>query len=628
MSAAQLQSGEVLVTWPFDRLTPVDGSTVQESGAGQPLATVSPRRPAGVRHGAAGLPPVHGDRVPQRRRPGHVDRDPGDHHRRPGPAPRPAIAGRVTGSETTNDATISVSWGAARRERLADPGLHAAGHGRLRRAHQDGHRYVGVVHRDLLGHLLRPRGGRRVGDGPQREGHRPGRDDDARLLRTDPAGGPQGGTQLASSDSSNGTTVEGIGTTTLNMSPPADWAGFGGTCSWTHHGRPRAGPDPGQPALSVPPRCRSRSTPATSRDPEPRDGPAHSVAFHADERAVATADSAQLRLDDDPGRPCARGARSTVDRAPPRPAAPRPQDGPALTALTDRADARPRRDVAEFRRLVHAGRRRGRGRGARQAAVIVDLVLVARSPAGTCSSRTCPAPARRRWPVRSRRLWAGCSRRVQFTPDLLPSDVTGTSVYDPAHRHVRFRPGPVFANVVLADEINRAAAKTQSALLEVMEERTVTVDGGTHPVPDPFLVIATQNPIDLEGTYRLPEAQLDRFLSARRWATRTPDEVEVMRPGDSAGAVHEVPAVTNPDEVCISWDCFASALRRAASGLRPRDRGRHAAPTPGAAGGEHPRPCARSSAAFRSTRPRRAGSTSSPATCTGWPSPCWSTACC
>ncbi|MFN2495533.1 MAG: AAA family ATPase [Pseudonocardiaceae bacterium] len=107
---------------------------------------------------------------------------------------------------------------------------------------------------------------------------------------------------------------------------------------------------------------------------------------------------------------------------------------------------------------------------------------------------------------------AGSWQRVQFTPDLLPSDITGVSIWDQGAQQFVFRPGPVFANVVLADEINRASPKTQSALLEVMEEAHVTVDGIGHPVPAPFLVVATQNPIDLEGTYRLPEAQLDRFL--------------------------------------------------------------------------------------------------------------------
>ncbi|HLH99257.1 MAG TPA: AAA family ATPase, partial [Acidimicrobiales bacterium] len=103
-------------------------------------------------------------------------------------------------------------------------------------------------------------------------------------------------------------------------------------------------------------------------------------------------------------------------------------------------------------------------------------------------------------------------QRVQFTPDLLPSDVTGTSIFDRNSSEFTFRPGAVFSNVLLGDEINRASPKTQSALLEAMEERQVTVDGTTHRLPDPFLVVATQNPVEHEGTYPLPEAQLDRFL--------------------------------------------------------------------------------------------------------------------
>ncbi len=102
--------------------------------------------------------------------------------------------------------------------------------------------------------------------------------------------------------------------------------------------------------------------------------------------------------------------------------------------------------------------------------------------------------------------------RIQFTPDLMPADVLGTSIFDPRTTAFSFRKGPVFANLVLIDEINRAPAKTQAALFEVMEERQVTADGETHPLGPPFMVIATQNPIEHEGTYRLPEAQLDRFL--------------------------------------------------------------------------------------------------------------------
>ncbi|GAB3710752.1 AAA family ATPase [Mariniluteicoccus flavus] len=106
----------------------------------------------------------------------------------------------------------------------------------------------------------------------------------------------------------------------------------------------------------------------------------------------------------------------------------------------------------------------------------------------------------------------GSHSRIQFTPDLLPSDVTGVTIYDQQAKNFEFHRGPVFASIVLADEINRASPKTQSALLEVMEEGRVTVDGTSHPVATPFMVIATQNPIEQAGTYRLPEAQLDRFL--------------------------------------------------------------------------------------------------------------------
>jgi MoxR-like ATPase len=112
--------------------------------------------------------------------------------------------------------------------------------------------------------------------------------------------------------------------------------------------------------------------------------------------------------------------------------------------------------------------------------------------------------------------------RVQFTPDLLPGDVTGSSIFDARNAEFEFRPGPVFTNLLLADEINRATPKAQSALLEAMQERQVTVDGATHRLDPPFLVVATQNPIELEGTYPLPEAQLDRFML--RLAVGYPDE--------------------------------------------------------------------------------------------------------
>lgn len=126
----------------------------------------------------------------------------------------------------------------------------------------------------------------------------------------------------------------------------------------------------------------------------------------------------------------------------------------------------------------------------------------------------------------------GTVSRIQFTPDLLPGDITGVSVFDQRVGDFAFHPGPVFASIVLADEINRASPKTQAALLEVMEEHRVTVDGVAHAVPSPFLVIATQNPIEQAGTYRLPEAQLDRFLL--KASIGYPDHAATLRILESA----------------------------------------------------------------------------------------------
>ncbi len=124
----------------------------------------------------------------------------------------------------------------------------------------------------------------------------------------------------------------------------------------------------------------------------------------------------------------------------------------------------------------------------------------------------------------------GCTfSRIQFTPDMLPSDVTGVSIFNQVSRQFEFRPGPVMAQIVLSDEINRATPKTQAALLEAMEERQVTVDGVTHPLPRPFMVLATQNPIEYEGTFQLPEAQLDRFLMRIRLGyPEMEDEIRVL----------------------------------------------------------------------------------------------------
>jgi MoxR-like ATPase len=150
----------------------------------------------------------------------------------------------------------------------------------------------------------------------------------------------------------------------------------------------------------------------------------------------------------------------------------------------------------------------------------------------------------------------GCGfNRIQFTPDLMPSDVTGTPIFDERIHDFRFRPGPVFTQLLLADEINRAPAKTHSALLEIMQEARVTVDGVDYPIDPPFLVLATQNPIESEGTYNLPEAQLDRFLFKLVAGYPGPrEEVEILRlhtrdlPPDR-DLQEQLAAVTNPAEV-------------------------------------------------------------------------------
>ncbi len=149
-------------------------------------------------------------------------------------------------------------------------------------------------------------------------------------------------------------------------------------------------------------------------------------------------------------------------------------------------------------------------------------------------------------------------RRIQFTPDLLPADITGSYVLSPRDGTFSLRPGPVFANIVLADEINRAPAKTQSALLEAMQERQVTIEGERMPLPQPFMVIATQNPIEMEGTYPLPEAQLDRFLL--RVAVPYPtfqEEVEILRA--HASQAPQVQAILSR-EVIVQLQAAAHAI--------------------------------------------------------------------
>ncbi|CNG52076.1 Probable methanol dehydrogenase transcriptional regulatory protein MoxR3 [Mycobacterium tuberculosis] len=154
--------------------------------------------------------------------------------------------------------------------------------------------------------------------------------------------------------------------------------------------------------------------------------------------------------------------------------------------------------------------------------------------------------------------------RIQFTPDLLPSDITGVSIFNQGTSAFEFHPGPIFANIAVADEINRGSPKTQSALLEVMEERRVTVEGVPHPVPRPFMVIATQNPVDMDGTYPLPEAQLDRFLM--RISMGYPDhraEVALLAGAPAGATLDRLQPVLGGEDLARAID-FAQRLHVAA----------------------------------------------------------------
>ena len=154
----------------------------------------------------------------------------------------------------------------------------------------------------------------------------------------------------------------------------------------------------------------------------------------------------------------------------------------------------------------------------------------------------------------------GCTfSRIQFTPDMLPSDVTGISVFNQQNREFEFRPGPIMAQIVLADEINRATPKTQSALLEAMEERQVTVDGTTYQLQRPFLVLATQNPIEYEGTFPLPEAQLDRFLLRIRLGYPAPgDEIAILDAQQFDHPISEIGQVVSVEDLLESQETIKS----------------------------------------------------------------------
>jgi len=149
--------------------------------------------------------------------------------------------------------------------------------------------------------------------------------------------------------------------------------------------------------------------------------------------------------------------------------------------------------------------------------------------------------------------------RIQFTPDMLPSDVTGVSIFNQATRTFEYQPGPLMAQIVLTDEINRATPKTQAALLEAMEERQITVDGVTHPLPVPFMVMATQNPVEYEGTFALPEAQLDRFLMRIRLGyPELSEEIEVMDRQQFRHPILDLTAVSSAEELIEAQEAIKS----------------------------------------------------------------------
>ena len=152
----------------------------------------------------------------------------------------------------------------------------------------------------------------------------------------------------------------------------------------------------------------------------------------------------------------------------------------------------------------------------------------------------------------------GCSfSRIQFTPDMLPSDVTGVSIFNQQSRQFEFRPGPVMAQIVLADEINRATPKTQAALLEAMEERQITVDGQTHMLPHPFLVLATQNPIEYEGTFPLPEAQLDRFMMRLELGyPMLEDEINILDRQQYKHPIHSLEQVASAEDLAAAQEAI------------------------------------------------------------------------
>lgn len=184
---------------------------------------------------------------------------------------------------------------------------------------------------------------------------------------------------------------------------------------------------------------------------------------------------------------------------------------------------------------------------------VIRLVLVALLAGGHCLIEDVPGVGKTML-VRATAKSLGCDfKRIQFTPDLLPSDVTGVSIYNQRTQLFEFRPGPIFGQIVLADEINRTSPKTQSALLEALEEHNITADGTTYRLPTPFFVLATENPIEYEGTFPLPEAQLDRFLL--KFSIGYPsveDEVRILSRQRVHHPIEDLTAVAGPGDI-VAW---------------------------------------------------------------------------